>query len=66
MQSNPNYAEAFAYVGPHVKDRSEYIKDCDDGDGHEDGHTSHNDGDEHISEQSDLVLIILNMGALPK
>ena len=30
IQSNPEYAELFAYVGPHVRDRNLYIKDCDD------------------------------------
>ena len=50
--NNPNYAEAFAYVAPHVQDRDFYIEDCDD-------------NDENNGEQSDTVLILLNLGSIP-
>ena len=50
--NNPAYAEAFAYIAPHVKERDFYIEDCDD-------------DDENNGEQSDLVLILLNLGAIP-
>lgn len=50
--NNPNYAEDFAYIAPHVADRDFYIEDCDD-------------DDENNGEQSDLVLILLNLGSIP-
>jgi hypothetical protein len=50
--NNPNYAEDFAYIAPHIKDRDFYIEDEDD-------------DDENNGEQSDLVLILLNLGAVP-
>jgi hypothetical protein len=49
---NPAYAEAFAYIAPHVKERDFYIEDCDD-------------DDENNGEQSDVVLILLNLGSIP-
>lgn len=52
MLNCPNYASDFAYIAPHVKDRDFYIEDCDD-------------DDENNGEQSDLVLILLNLGAIP-
>lgn len=50
--NNPLYAEAFAYIPPHVVDRDFYIEDCDD-------------DDENNGEQSDVVLILLNLGSIP-
>lgn len=50
--NNPNYAEEFAYIAPHIVDRDFYIEDEDD-------------DDENNGEQSDLVLILLNLGAVP-
>jgi len=50
--TNERYAEQFGYVGPHVKDRDFYIKDIDD-------------DEENNCEQSDLVIILLNLGSIP-
>lgn len=50
--NNPSYAEDFAYIAPHIVDRDFYIEDCDD-------------DDENNGEQSDLVLILLNLGSIP-
>lgn len=50
--NNNDYAESFAYVPPHTIDRDFYIEDCDS-------------DDENNGEQSDLVLILLNLGSIP-
>jgi len=52
IMSNPVYVEAFAWLGPHVKDRGAYIKDADaDGDNN------------HL--QSDVVSVLMNLGSIP-
>lgn len=50
--SNPEYSESFAYFGAHIDERDKLIKDGDDGTG--------NNG-----EQSDIVMILLNISAIP-
>jgi len=49
---NPAYVEDFAWLGPHVKDRGLYIKDADD-----DPDNNH--------QQSDIVSVLMNLGAIP-
>lgn len=50
--SNPSYADEFYYIGAHVDEREKLIKDEDDGDGNN-------------CEQSDIVIILLNLSAVP-
>lgn len=50
--SNPVYVEAFAWLGPHVKDRGAYIKDAD-------ADVENN----HL--QSDVVSVLMNLGSIP-
>lgn len=50
--SNPVYVEAFAWLGPHVKDRGAYIKDADT-----DVENNH--------LQSDVVSVLMNLGSIP-
>ena len=50
--SNPSYAEDFCYVGAHVEEREMYIKDDDD-------------NDDNNCEQSDIVMILLNLSSIP-
>ena len=50
--SNPKYAEDFAYLGPHIKDRNKLMRDYD--------HITTNN-----YQQSDVVTILTNLGAIP-
>lgn len=50
--SNPEYSESFAYFGAHIDEREKLIKDGEDDTG--------NNG-----EQSDIVMILLNISAIP-
>ena len=50
--SNPSYADEFFYIGAHIDEREKLIKDEDDGDGNN-------------NEQSDIVIILLNLSAVP-
>lgn len=52
IMCNPAYAEDFAWLGPHVKDRGLYIKDWDD-----DPDNNH--------QQSDVVSVLMNLGSIP-
>lgn len=52
IMCNPVYVEGFAWLGPHVKDRGLYIKDCDD-----DPDNNH--------QQSDVVSVLMNLGSIP-
>lgn len=49
---NDFYVNDFAWLGPHVKDRGEYIKDGDDD--HSNNHL-----------QSDAVSVLMNLGSIP-
>ena len=49
---NPKYVEDFAWLGPHVKDRGDYIKDMD------------LDNDKP-DQQSDVVSVMMNLGSIP-
>jgi len=50
--SNPKYVEDFAYLGPHIKNRNKLMRDHDND-------TSNN------YQQSDVVSILTNLGAIP-
>ena len=50
--SNQEYANSFAYIGAYIDEREKLIKDGDD-------------GDENNAEQSDIVIILLNLSAIP-
>ena len=50
--SNPYYADAFCYIGAEISDRNKYIKDQDD-------------DEENDCEQSDIIMVLLNLGAVP-
>ena len=50
--ANPLYVDAFAFVGAHVRDRDALIVDGDD-------------DDENNSNQSDFVVICLNLSCIP-
>lgn len=50
--SNPEYCESFAYFGAHIDEREKLIKD---GDG----------GGDNNAEQSDIVIILLNLSTIP-
>lgn len=50
--SNPEYVESFAYFGAYIDEREKLIKDGDV-------------GDENNCEQSDIVMILLNLSAIP-
>lgn len=50
--SNPKYIDDFSYLGPHIKDRNNLIRDYD-------FDPSNN------YQQSDIVLILTNLGAIP-
>lgn len=52
LMSNPKYVEDFSYIGPHVRDRNNLIRDHD----HD---TSNN------YQQSDVVTIMTNLGSIP-
>jgi len=49
MLSNPEYADEFNYINVRIKDRVKFIKDI-----HED-----------YNVQSDFVLLMLNLSAIP-
>lgn len=50
--SNPEYADAFYYIGANVADREKLIKDGDYDEGND-------------CEQSDIVMILLNLACVP-
>jgi hypothetical protein len=50
--SNPQYAEDFNYIGAFVDEREKLIKDGDNAEGND-------------TEQSDLVVLLLNLAAIP-
>ena len=50
--SNPDYADAMYYIGAHVEGREKYIKDGDEDEGND-------------CEQSDIVMILLNLACIP-
>ena len=50
--SNPDYADAFYYIGANIEDREKLIKDGDDDEGND-------------CEQSDIVMILLNLACIP-
>ena len=52
MLSNPLYSDDFFYIGAHIEEREKLIKDADD-------------DDDNNCEQSDIVMILLNLGAIP-
>lgn len=52
LMSNPKYVEDFSYLGPHIKDRNSLIRDHD--------HDTTNN-----YQQSDVVSILTNLGAIP-
>ena len=50
--SNPEYADAFYYIGAHIDGREKLIKDGDFEEGND-------------CEQSDIVMILLNLACIP-
>ena len=50
--SNPEYCNSFAYFGAHIDEREKLIKDGDE-------------DDQDNCEQSDIVIILLNLSAIP-
>jgi hypothetical protein len=52
LLSNPDYAEDFNYIGAYVEEREKLIKDGDANEGND-------------CEQSDIVLVLLNLGNIP-
>jgi hypothetical protein len=50
--SNAEYSDSFAYFGAHIDEREKLIKDGDD-------------DDSNNCEQSDIVMILLNLSAIP-
>ena len=52
LLSNPEYTEDFYYFGAHVAEREKFIKDDD--------YIEEND-----HEQSDMIIILLNLGSVP-
>lgn len=52
LMSNPKYVEDFAYLGPHIKDRNNLIRD-------------HDFDKSNNYQQSDVVTILTNLGAVP-
>jgi hypothetical protein len=50
--SNPKYVQDFSYLGPHVGNRNNLIRDSDF------------DGSNNY-QQSDVVTILTNLGAIP-
>lgn len=69
--SNSDYAEAFNYIGPHIKEREKLIEDGDQDRCVKDPQT--NQDTKELTEeckidrweQSDLVLILMNLAFLP-
>ena len=57
--SNPYYAEAFGYVPPYVKNRVDYIKDCDlHDDNHESSPSQIFDLDSHKASSNSASMIL--------
>lgn len=52
LMSNPKYVENFSYLGPHIKDRNNLIRD-------------HDFDNSNNYQQSDVVTILTNLGAIP-
>ena len=50
--SNPKYVEDFSYLGPHIRNRNKLMRDHD-----------HDDSNNY--QQSDVVSILTNLGAIP-
>jgi hypothetical protein len=50
--SNPKYVEDFSYLGPHIMNRNKLMRDFD--------HDPTNN-----YQQSDVVTILTNLGAIP-
>ena len=50
--SNMSYTEDFFYIGAHIDEREKLIKDGDDDVGND-------------CEQSDIIMILLNLGSIP-
>lgn len=50
--SNPLYSEPFCYIGAHIDEREKLIKDDDD-------------NDDNNCEQSDIIMILLNLSNIP-
>lgn len=50
--SNPQYTEDFQYIGAHIDEREKLIKDGDL-------------IEENNCQQSDVVMILLNLGSIP-
>ena len=50
--SNPVYAEDFYYIGAFIPEREKLIVDGDDEEGND-------------CEQSDIIMILLNLGSIP-
>jgi hypothetical protein len=46
------YADAFCYIGAHIDEREKLIRDDDD-------------DDDNNCEQSDIVMILLNLSNIP-
>jgi hypothetical protein len=71
VMSNSSYAESFNYIGPHIKEREKLIEDGDKDRFKVDENTGKKTNiltDECKRdrwEQSDLVLIIMNLAFLP-
>mmetsp|Transcript_10355 Transcript_10355/g.17382 ORF Transcript_10355/g.17382 Transcript_10355/m.17382 type:complete len:107 (-) Transcript_10355:241-561(-) len=52
LLSNTNYTDGFFYIGAHIGEREKLINDGDDSQGNN-------------CEQSDLVIVLLNLAAIP-
>jgi hypothetical protein len=68
--SNPSYSEAFNYIGPHIREREKLIEDGDKdrfvmGENGKPTNVLTNECKRDRWEQSDLVLIIMNLAFLP-
>ena len=50
--SNPSYSDEFYYIGAHIDEREKLIKDDDD-------------NDDNNCEQSDIIMLLLNLSAIP-
>lgn len=70
VMSNSNYAEAFNYIGPHIKEREKLIEDGDkerfakDENGNNTKELA-NECKRDRWEQSDIILILMNLAFLP-
>ena len=52
LMSNPKYVEDFSYLGPHIRNRNKLMRDYD-----------HDNSNNY--QQSDVVSILTNLGAIP-